>query len=52
MVKNTTQKITPFLWFDANAEEATNFTLLSLKIPRLLVSVAMEKERLDRRVQS
>ena len=25
MVKNTTQKITPFLWFDANAEEAMNF---------------------------
>src|SRR5207245_8114264 len=25
MIKNTTQKITPFLWFDANAEEATNF---------------------------
>ncbi len=25
MIKNTTQKITPFLWFDSNAEEATNF---------------------------
>src|SRR5438876_10464807 len=25
MVKNTTQKITPFLWFDTNAEEAMNF---------------------------
>src|SRR5438128_9011994 len=25
MIKNTTQKITPFLWFDANAEEAMNF---------------------------
>jgi predicted 3-demethylubiquinone-9 3-methyltransferase (glyoxalase superfamily) len=25
MIKNTTQKITPFLWFDANAEEAINF---------------------------
>ena len=25
MIKNTAQKITPFLWFDANAEEATNF---------------------------
>ena len=25
MIKNTTHKITPFLWFDANAEEATNF---------------------------
>src|SRR5436305_12029646 len=25
MIKNTMQKITPFLWFDANAEEATNF---------------------------
>jgi len=25
MVQNTMQKITPFLWFDANAEEATNF---------------------------
>src|SRR6516225_6171214 len=25
MIKNTTPKITPFLWFDNNAEEATNF---------------------------
>ena len=25
MVKTTTQKIIPFLWFDANAEEAMNF---------------------------
>src|SRR5437764_10305231 len=25
MVKNTTQKITPFLWFDTNAEEAMHF---------------------------
>jgi predicted 3-demethylubiquinone-9 3-methyltransferase (glyoxalase superfamily) len=25
MIKNTMQKITPFLWFDANAEEAMNF---------------------------
>jgi predicted 3-demethylubiquinone-9 3-methyltransferase (glyoxalase superfamily) len=25
MIKNTSPKITPFLWFDANAEEATNF---------------------------
>src|SRR6266480_5104940 len=25
MVKNTTQKITPFLWFDTNAEEAMDF---------------------------
>src|SRR6266849_9450254 len=25
MAKNTAQKIPPFLWFDANAEEATNF---------------------------
>ena len=25
MVENTTQKITPFLWFDTNAEEAMNF---------------------------
>ena len=25
MIKHSMQKITPFLWFDANAEEATNF---------------------------
>jgi predicted 3-demethylubiquinone-9 3-methyltransferase (glyoxalase superfamily) len=25
MITNTKHKITPFLWFDANAEEATNF---------------------------
>ena len=25
MIENTSPKITPFLWFDANAEEATNF---------------------------
>ncbi len=25
MIKNTTHKIIPFLWFDNNAEEATNF---------------------------
>src|SRR5436305_13496056 len=25
MVKNTTQKITPFLWFDTNAKEAMHF---------------------------
>ncbi len=27
------QKITPFLWFDNNAEEAMKFMSLSLRIP-------------------
>ena len=36
MVKNTTQKITPFLWFDANAEEAMNFYTSIFKNSELL----------------
>ena len=36
MIKNTTPKITPFLWFDNNAEEATHFYISIFKNSKIL----------------
>ena len=38
------QKITPFLWFNDNAEEAIIFTPPFLKIQRLVALPGMEKQ--------
>ncbi|MER5175706.1 MAG: VOC family protein [Candidatus Nitrosocosmicus sp.] len=38
------QKITPFLWFNNNAEEAANFYTSIFKNSKLKVSIIMEKQ--------
>ena len=43
------QKITPFLWFDNNAEEAMKFYTSVFKNPRLERSLFIQRDRRVRR---
>jgi len=48
---STMQKITPFLWFDNNAEEAAELYVSIFKTPRSSASRAMERPVPDLQAQ-